>query len=205
MPVLHKYTDRKGYYILTSIKGNIITFQLTKEGEAKLIDANVENSQTFGRAILLDLVRTGNAYTQGSGPGKINTDYDDRQMEFDFKNDPDPETMFPSCHGCSSLNDLHLVEIRGIESQGSILCEKCRTKKSGVIDTSIPLFLVSRGLLNSLVTKKNIKKVDESVVAYQKLLEDKFESVWEALKKTKPIQQTMFEKKTNVNQISFLE
>lgn len=194
MPVLHKYTDRKGYYILTSIKGNIITFQLTKEGESKLIDANVENSQTFGRAILLDLVRTGNAYTQGSGPRKINTDYDERQMEFDFKDDPDPETMFPSCHGCSSLNDLHLVEIKGVESQGSILCEECRTKKSGAIDTSIPLFLVSRSLLKRLLNEKSIEKLDDSVITYQQLLNAEFESKWETFLKSKSSQQRLFEK-----------
>ncbi len=194
MPVLHKYTDRKGYYILTSIKGNIITFQLTREGEAKLIDAGVEKSQTFGRALLLDLIRSGDAYTQGSGPGKIDTDYDERQMEFDFKDDPDPETMFPSCHDCSSLNDLHLVEVRGIESQGSILCEECRTKKSGAIDTSIPLFLVSRGLLNRLLDKKKIKKMDDSILAYRNLLNAEFESKWEVLRKSKSNQQRLFEK-----------
>ena len=167
---------------------------MTREGEAKLIDAGVKDSQTFGRAILLDLVRTGNAYTQGSGPGKINTDYDVQQMEFDFKNDPDPETMFPSCHDCSSLNDLHLVEIRGVESQGSILCQTCRFKKSGTIDTSVPLFLVSRGLLNRVLDKKKINKLDESILAYRNLLNAEFESKWEVLRKSKSNQQRLFEK-----------
>jgi len=194
MPVLHKYTDRKGHYVLTSIKGNIITFQLTSEGGAKLIDAGVENFQTFGRALLLDLIRSGDAYTQGSGPGKIAIDYEDRQMEFDFKDDPDPETMFPSCHDCSSLDDLHLVEIKGVESQGSILCPTCRSNRSGTIDTSVPLFLVSRGLLNRLLNKKNIEKLDDSVITYQELLNAEFESKWETLTKFKSSQQRLFDK-----------
>lgn len=194
MPVIHKYTDRKGHYVLTSIKGSIITFQLSRQGEAKLIDAGVENSQTFGRALLLDLIRSGDAYTQGSGPGKIDTDYDERQMEFDFKDDPDPETMFPSCHDCSSLDDLHLVEIKNVESQGSILCPNCRSKRSGTIDTSVPLFLVSRGSLNRLLNKKNIEKLDDSVIAYQELLNAEFESKWEIFKKSKSSQQRLFEK-----------
>ena len=37
------------------VEGSIITFQLTKEGGAKIIDAGVEKSQTFSSALLLDL------------------------------------------------------------------------------------------------------------------------------------------------------
>ena len=32
MPVLHKYRDKNGYYILTSINKTIVTFQLTYRG-----------------------------------------------------------------------------------------------------------------------------------------------------------------------------
>ncbi len=102
--------------------------------------------------------------------------------------------MFPSCHDCSSLDDLHLVEIKGVESQASILCPKCRSHKSGTIDTSVPLFLVSRGLLNRLLNKKYIEKLDDSVITYQELLNAEFESKWEALMKSKSSQQRLFEK-----------
>ena len=37
------------------VEGSIITFQLTKAGGAKIIDAGVEKSQTFSSALLLDL------------------------------------------------------------------------------------------------------------------------------------------------------
>jgi hypothetical protein len=33
MPVLRRYVDKDGSYVLTGIKGNIVTFQLTKNGE----------------------------------------------------------------------------------------------------------------------------------------------------------------------------
>jgi hypothetical protein len=194
MPVLHKYADKQNHYVLTTIRGNIITFQLTQKGETKLMDAGVKNSQTFGRALLLDLIRSGDAYTQGSGPGKIDANYDDRQMELDFKDDPEPETMFPSCHDCSSLNDLHFVEIKGVESKGSILCPSCRSKRSVEIDTSIPIFLLTRSLLNQLLKKKNIEKLDDSVIAYQELLNAEFESKWDVFMKSKLSQQRLFEK-----------
>lgn len=194
MPVLHKYMDRKGLYVLTSIKGSIITFQLTSDAEEKLRKVGIKPDQTFGRALLLDLIRSGSAYTHGTGPGTIDLDDNNLQLRFDFPDDPEPESMFPSCHDCSLFDDLHLVEIRGVESQASILCPKCRSQKSGSIDTSVPLFFVSRSLLNRLLNKKNIKKLDDSVIAYQELLNAEFESKWEALRKSKSNQQPLFEK-----------
>jgi hypothetical protein len=43
MPVLHRYKERHEHYVLTSINGAIITFQLTKEGEKKLRSALLAN------------------------------------------------------------------------------------------------------------------------------------------------------------------
>ena len=194
MPVLHKYTEKKGYYVLTSIKGNIITYQLTSEAQNKLIDAGIQPDQTFRRALLLDLIRTGDAYTLGTGPGIIDSDKDIQQLQFDFADDPEPESMIPCCHVCSSAIDLHLVEIKSVISEASILCPKCRTKKSGMIDTSIPLSLVSRVLLNRLLKEKSMEKVDDSVIAYQKLLNTEFKSKWETLKTSKPTQERLFSK-----------
>lgn len=194
MPVVHEYTDKDGYYVLTSIKGSIITFQLTTEGQIKLNKAGIEPDKTFGRALLLDLVRSGDAFTGGSGPGTIDSERDKLQVQLDLFDDPEPETMFPACHDCSSLNDLNLVEIKGEGSQASILCPRCRMEKAGIIDTSVPLFLVSRGALTRLLNKTGIRKVDNSVLAYQALLEAEFESKWEAVIKSKSIQQHLFEK-----------
>jgi hypothetical protein len=52
MPVLHKYKDRNEHYVLTSIKGNIITFQLTNEGQHKLLGAGIIAGKTFERGLL---------------------------------------------------------------------------------------------------------------------------------------------------------
>jgi len=105
MPVLHKYKDKPGYYILTSIKGNIITFHLTPEGHSKVLKAGVTPDQPFGRALLLDLYRSGEVFTYGSGPSEV---IDGRQMALDFSDDPDSEKMFPSCASCSSLQLIRI-------------------------------------------------------------------------------------------------
>ncbi len=185
MPVLHRYSDRDDYYILTRIRGNIITFQLTDEGQRRLHKAGISPGQQFTRALLLDLYRSGDVFTHGSGPGEI---IDDRQLVLDFSNDPDSEKMFPSCADCASLNDLHLVEIKGRDHHASILCDDCRSKNVATIDTSIPLSMISRGILIRLLTIKGINKIDASVTAYKELLDAEFESKWDAYRKGKPEQ-----------------
>jgi hypothetical protein len=189
MPVLHRYKDKLGYYILTSIKGNIITFHLTPEGHSKILKAGVTPERPFGRALLLDLYRSGEVFTYGSGPGEvIGIVVDECQTELDFSNDPDSEKMFPSCASCSSIQDLHLVEVIAKDHLASILCGECRSKKVDTFDTSIPLTLVSRAILNRLIAMKEINKIDASVTAYKELLEAEFESKWDAYKKGKPEQ-----------------
>jgi len=194
MPVLHRYKDKSGYYILTSIKGNIITFHLTPEGHSKILKAGVTPEQPFGRALLLDLYRSGEVFTYGSGPGEvIGIVIDECQTELDFSNDPDSEKMFPSCAGCSSIQDLHLVEVIAKDHLASILCGECRSKKVDTFDTSIPLTLVSRAILNRLIAMKGINKIDASVTAYKELLEVEFESKWDAYKKGKPEQGSLID------------
>lgn len=202
MPVLHKYKSKDDYYILTSIKGKIITYQLTPEGTKKLIESGVEPDRTFGRALLLDLVRSDQAYTQGKGPSEIDPGYQPDQLPLDLVDDSDPETLFPSCSKCSSFYDLHLVEIKGIGTQSKILCPKCRGEKAGLIDASIPIYLVSRGILSRLLEREKIDNVDESVRKYQELLDAEFEKKWETLIKAKnrKVSQTPLFKKDHKKQ-----
>lgn len=187
MPVLHKYKDRDDYYILTRIKDNIVTFQLTDEGLQRLQKAGIIAGKKFRRVLLLDLYRSGLVFTQGTGSGE---DIDPRQttLRFDLPNDPDREEMFPSCSVCRSINDLHLVEIKTGGHNAAILCSDCRSKKIATFDTSIPLTLVTRAILNRFISMKEITKLDASVKAYKELLDAEFESMWDAYKKVKPEQ-----------------
>ena len=41
MPRLHKYRNRDGSYVLTCIRGAVVTFQLTLDGERKLAAAGI--------------------------------------------------------------------------------------------------------------------------------------------------------------------
>lgn len=189
MPVLHKHKDSNTYYVLTSIKGQVVAFQLTAEGYAHLQEAGIILGRPFNRFLLLDIYRMGYAFTGHSGVKPV-----PGQGVIDFPDDPEPETMFPSCSACSSREDLHLVEVKEHKHYVSILCGACRTKELAHIDASIPLPLVTRGVLNRLFAMKDIQKKDASVLAFQELLDQDFSKRWEALRRKKPIQEPLLPK-----------
>ena len=191
MPVLHKYIDKIGYYVLTSIHKAMVTFQLTPKGEERLLSSGIRDKETFNRGLLLDLYRSGDAYTHGTGPGEEILKGDPRQLEFDFKDDPDPESLFPTCAHCSSPIGLHLVEVKEDGHTASILCIDCRLPKLTAIDTSIPLQLVNRSVLNHILEIKRIEKIDPSVNAFRELLNIQFQAKWDELAKTKSKKKSM--------------
>ena len=197
MPRLHKYRNRIAHYVLTAIGGAVITYQLTTEGERKLIQAGIGMGQLFPRALLLDLCKTGDAFTRGSGvddPALLGAG----QLEMDFANDPDPETAFPACGDCRSADELHLV-LSGTpgELNAKLQCATCRMKTSAAVDTSIPLALVARASLARLFDLKTVSEKDRSVSQFEELLRTEFASRWEELRRHRGAAQTsLFDERT---------
>lgn len=190
MPRLHKYRDRNACYVLTAIRGAVITYQLTPEGEKKLASAGIAPGQQFHRALLLDLYRNGDAFTYGSG-------VDDPalggagQLEMDFANDPDPETAFPACDVCKSVNDLHLTLTgSALDLVAQLQCATCRAIPAARPDTSIPVALLSRPILSRLFQMKPVTQKGRNVTQFEGLLRTEFESKWEALRKRRGAAQT---------------
>jgi len=196
MPVLRKHRDNNSFYALTSIKGQIVTFQITSEGYTHLREAGVAPGKPFNRFLLLDLYRTGQAFTGHTGfevpPG---------QGVLDFADDPEPESMFPSCSSCTSSDDLHLVEARDDATHyATILCAACRAKDLSRTDTSIPLPFVTRTVLSRLMTMKGLSEADKSVSVLQDLLDAEFTEKWKRLadaKSRKPTQGLLVDHKTS--------
>jgi hypothetical protein len=181
MPRLHKYVDRDACYALTSIRGAVVTFQLTTEGEHKLIKAGIAYGQSFHRALLLDLYRTGDAFTHG---GVVDGSTQTGQLEMDFANDPDPETAFPACDDCPSVNDLHLtITTSGQTSTAKLNCAPCRASASDPLDTSIPVSLLNRPLLLRLFQLKPVAGKATNVSRFEELLHAEFESRWDDIRK----------------------
>lgn len=191
MPILHKHKDSNSYYVLTSIKGKVVSFQLTAEGYAHLQEAGIIPGKPFNRFLLLDLYRDGHAFT-----GHTKTKHLPKQGELDFTDDPEPETMFPSCSSCSSQEDLHFVEVVGHKRSATILCKACRAKELSHIDASMPLPFVTRSVLKRLFEMKEINDIDKSVSSYRDLLNMEFSEKWKALaqsKKRKHVQEMLID------------
>ena len=188
MPRLHKYRERNACYVLTAIGGSVITYQLTPDGERKLTAAGIAPGAQFQRALLLDLYRTGDAFTHGSGvddPALTN------QLEMDFANDPDPETAFPACDVCRSVNDLHLTLTGStIDLVAQLQCAACRAVPAARPDTSIPVVLLSRPILSRLFQMNPVTQKGKNVAQFEELLRAEFESKWEALRKRRSSTQT---------------
>lgn len=187
MPRLHKYRNRNAGYVLTAIRGAVVTYQLTPEGEKKLTAAGIAYGEQFHRALLLDLYRTGDAYTGHSG---VDEPVLASQIELDFTNDPDPETAFPACDVCKSVNDLHLT-ITGSAADlvAQLQCAACRAIPAARSDTSIPVVLLSRPILSRLFQMKSVTAKGSNVKQFEDLLRTEFESKWEALRKQRGVSQ----------------
>jgi hypothetical protein len=190
MPRLHAYRNRSGSYILTCIRSAVVTFQLTPDGEHKLAAAGIVNGSQFNRAILLDLYRTGEAFTRGTGVDDPNLAAA-CQIEMDFTNDPDPETAFPACDICRSVNDLYLTITGNPEDLvAQLQCVTCRALPTARPDTSIPLGLLSRPVLLRLFQLKHVAAKGSNVKQFEELHRTEFESKWAALRKRHSTTQT---------------
>lgn len=190
MPRLHKYRDRNACYVLTAIRGSVATFQLTPEGERKLTAAGVACGQVFPRALLLDLYRTGDAFTGGSGLDEATAE-GFGQLELDFANDPNPESAFPVCDACRGVEDLHLlVSGPATERQSEIQCATCRSNSVNRPEVSVPTVLVSRPLVARLYQLKAIAVKSPNALKLEELLRAEFESKWTELRRRQQSVQT---------------
>ena len=187
MPKLFEYVDRSGFYIVTSIGNNIVTYQLTPEGIERFRQMGTKHGEPFSIDVLLGLIGSGHAYTGRSGPGIPTIKGQGIQPELPFNTPAEKrqESMIPVCADCSSPADLHFVELLGEKRRATLLCFACREKQMLSIDTSIPLPFVTKSLLNRTLAMKGISERDDSVKNYQKLLDMKFEEKWKKVAETK--------------------
>ncbi len=190
MPRLHKYTSGNAHYVLTSINGSVITYQLTAQGERRLADAGVMAGQNFERAMLLDLYRSGDAYAPGvEFPEAVRAN----QLEIDFAAGPSLESAFPMCDGCGGLIDLHLTLMDSTPPITARLhCSVCRSNPSNRADTSVPLSILSRALLTRLLADKRVEHTSENVVRYRSLLNAELAVHWDAVRKHRASTQQQF-------------
>jgi len=194
MPVLYKYKNRNEFYILTGLNGTIVTFQITGEGLAKLEQAAVTEGEKFSRSLLLDLYKSGDAYTRSTAPDIDLSGW--VQTTLDFSDDTEPESSMPVCAACGSPYGLHLVSCHEPDKDAylSIRCEECCVNHRHSIGICVPTPALTRPLWNRLMGLCNVAVLDHTAVAYQELLERNFmEKLSKGRGEPRLIQNSLFE------------
>jgi hypothetical protein len=195
MPVLHTYRSKEGHYVLAGVTGRIVTYRLSSDGARRLHDSSINNGDKFSWAILLELIREGDAYTGNTG-----TDDEDlsgwTQLGLLFnipEHEPTQAESVPLC-ACGSMEGLHIAEL--IDSKTAfLLCDECRKTRRDQIDASVPIYVINTPpALDHLLERSGLMP-DDSVTAYRKLLDTNHAAKWEGRvrPKCKTVQAGLFE------------
>lgn len=189
MPILHSYSSHSGYYIKSSIRGSIITYQLTPAGASRLSQAGMVDGEKFSRSLLIDLIRGHEAYTHGSGVDTSEVDQE-RQASFDFEGEEATEDLFPKCIEDRSSQDLHLIVLGSGESpEVKLLCATCRESIVSGMQINIPLAILDLQTLNNLETLKKIPPKNKVIDSLYKWFSVDMSTAWEKLYKQKGVRQ----------------
>jgi hypothetical protein len=151
MPVLHRYRNDSGAYVLANVKGAVVTFQVTRPGVKRLQKAGVLEGVRFPLALLVDLTRRGDAFTRAKGTTGGPSQPEIEQFLLPLDHEEPDEALLPVCAETGSVEDLHLVVWRdAVGDTARILCEESRLRLRGMITLSVPLRILTLHTLKEL-------------------------------------------------------
>jgi hypothetical protein len=178
MPVLHTYRSKEGFYILAGVNGRIVNYRLSSEGALRLQNNNIADGEKFSWAILLELIRQGDAYT--SNANSVDEDLSGwSQLGLIFnipEHEPTQAESVPLC-ACGSMEGLHITELTDTQS-ASLLCYECRVSQRDQIDASVPIYIVNTLPALDHLLERSCLTPDVSVAKYRKLLNSSHAAKW---------------------------
>jgi len=205
MPVLHTYRSKEGYYVLAGVTGRIVTYRLSSEGARRLQDNSINDGDKFSWAMLLELIREGDAYTGNAGADDEDlSGWTQLGLLFNIpEHEPTQAEPVPLC-ACGSMEGLHIAELVATK-MAFLLCNECRKTKCDQIDASVPIYMVNTPLALDHLLERSGLTPDDSVTAYRKLLDTNHAAKWESRvrPRVKTVQTGLFEEPENQQQ-SFL-
>jgi hypothetical protein len=178
MPVLHKYRNKEGHYILAGVQGRIVTYRLSTEGAQRLQDNSITDGAKFSWAILLELIRQGDAYTSISGADDEDlSGWTQLGLLFNIQeNEPSAADSVPLC-ACGSMKGLHIAELADSKT-ATLLCDECRKTRRDQIDASVPIYLINTPSDLDTLLDRNDLAPDEAVITYRNLLNASLAAKW---------------------------
>lgn len=184
MPVLKSYASASGYYILASVRGAVITFQLNDNGFKRLADVGVGVGDRFGLKLLADLTRQGDAFTRRSGT----TYYEAEQFEFTFDTteSKESEELFPACALTGQFADLHLVTHRaGDDITAVLLAPEGMARFDEKIQLSIPLSILTLPTIDALEDSGHLPHDSPAIESLKQWFRKEASAEWERLRKSR--------------------
>jgi hypothetical protein len=184
MPVLKSYKNAEGHYILASVRGSMITFQLTDRGYDRLLQIGIRDGARFHLGLLADLTREGDAYTGGRGVGY----HEAEQFEFTFDTaeSKESEDLFPACKVTGRFDDLHLVALKeGEQLSAQLLALEAISSLPGSIHLSVPITILNPGALDWLESSGHVPQGSEVIQLLKEWFHKESSAEWERLRKSK--------------------
>ena len=195
MPVLHSYRNKEGSYILAGVKGRIVTYRLSSDGACLLKDNSITDGVKLSWAMLLELIRKGDAYTSNAGEADEDlSGWTQLGLFFNIQeNEPTATDLVPLCT-CGSLEGLHIVELAQLKT-ASLLCNECRISRRDQIDTSVPIYMINTPPTLDHMLERSGLTPDDSVTSYRELLNANLAAKWNGRirPKGKTVQSGLFE------------
>jgi hypothetical protein len=184
MPVLHRYRNGKGSYVLAHVKGRVVTFQLAATGESKLRDVGVNEHEPFPLMLLVPLLRSGEAYTGGQGaeaPARGGIE----QFELPLALEAETESLIPVCAETGVMHDLHLVVTRDAAGDTvRLLGAEARWKVREPVMLSMPVGLLSLEMLAQLEAARKLPPHSQAVRAVRRWLQADASPEWEKFRRS---------------------
>lgn len=194
MPVLHSYRNKEGHYILAGVNGKIVTYRLSTGGARRLQDNSITDGEKFSWAMLLELIRRGDAYTSNSGADDEDlSGWTQLGLLFNIQeNEPSTADLVPLC-SCGSMKGLHIAELADLKT-ASLLCDECRTSRRDQIDASVPIYMITTPPALDHLLERSRMTPDDSVTAYRDLLNSSLAAKWKSriFPKGKTMQTSLF-------------
>ena len=194
MPVLHTYRSKEGHYILAGVNGRIVTYRLSPEGARRLQESSITDGEKFSWAILLELIRQGDAYTSNAAEQDEDlSGWTQLGLLFNIQdNEPSSTDPVPLC-SCGSMESLHISELADLQT-ASLLCDECRKTRRDQIDASVPIYMINTPPALDHLLERSKLTPDASVTAYRGLLNASLAAKWNdrVLPKGKTVQTGLF-------------
>lgn len=149
MPVLYKYKDKPGGYIISPGTGQPCTHQLAPDGPAILQLLGYDHESSVDSKILGQLVRVGLAFIPNSGRW-CKTPVPDLEVRI---HPGGGSTYFPltRCDCCFTFFNLLLVTYgAAVQLQGEVVCHDC-FNKYGIAADSLHRFYFTNAALSDLL------------------------------------------------------